>query len=77
MREHVDAADQGDDRERREEVRARVVRGMHLLEPTEGGGSTYTFTQQIDSGGARVPACMLQRSSSLFVERLARTAVSV
>ena len=58
-------------------VRARVVRGMHLLEPTEGGGSTYTFTQQIDSGGARVPACMLQRSSSLFVERLARTAVSV
>ena len=58
-------------------VRARVVRGMHLLEPTEGGGSAYTFTQQIDSGGARVPACMLQRSSSLFVERLARTAVSV
>ena len=50
---------------------------MHLLEPTEGGGSAYTFTQQIDSGGARVPACMLQRSSSLFVERLARPAVRV
>ena len=33
MREHVDAADQGNDRERREEVRARVVRG------DQGGGT--------------------------------------
>ena len=36
-------------------VRARVARGMHLLEPTEGG-STYTFTQQID-WAARALAC--------------------
>lgn len=60
-------------------VRAKILRGMFLMEPVAGspGQTNFTFTQQCDAGGV-VPAWIMNRlitgESLNFLARLERTA---
>lgn len=60
-------------------VRAKIIRGMHLVQPVAGKPqqTNFTFTQQVDAGGI-VPASLMNllitRDSVQFVQRLGAAA---
>lgn len=60
-------------------VRAKILRGMHLVQPMAGHASktNFTFTQQINAGGA-LPAWLMNvlitQDSVQFVQRLGKVA---
>ena len=62
-------------RPRKSHVRAKVLRGMHLIQPVRGAPhrTNFTLTQHIDTGGV-VPAWLmntiLAQDAVLFVKRL-------
>ena len=62
-------------------VRAKILRGMHLVQPMAGqaGKTNFTFTQQINAGGA-LPAWLMNvlitQDSLQFVQRLGKVAKS-
>ena len=57
-------------------VRARILRGMHLVQPVHGaaGKTNFTFTQQVDCGGAVLLARVRARVS---VRARARVSIRV
>lgn len=62
-------------------VRAEIIRGMHLVQPMaeHAGKTNFTFTQQINAGGA-LPAWLMNvlitQDSVQFVQRLGKVARS-
>jgi hypothetical protein len=60
-------------------VRARILRGMHLVQPVHGaaGKTNFTFTQQVDCGGA-VPAWLMNilitQDAVQFIDRIGKVA---
>ena len=61
-------------------VRARILRGMHLVQPVHGaaGKTNFTFTQQVDCGGA-LPAWLMNilitQDAVQFIERIGKVRV--
>ena len=63
-------------------VRARILRGMHLVQPVHGaaGKTNFTFTQQVDCGGA-LPAWLMNilitQDAVQFIERIGKVRARV
>jgi hypothetical protein len=60
-------------------VRAKILRGMHLVQPVKGspGKTNFTFTQQINTGGV-IPAWLMNvlitQDAVQFVKRIGAVA---
>ena len=62
-------------------VRAKILRGMHLMQPVPraAGKTNFTFTQQINAGGI-IPAwlmnALIAQDAVQFVQRLGKVSAS-
>jgi len=62
-------------------VRAKIIKGMHLVQPVAGKPSmtNFTFTQQVNAGGV-LPAWLMNtliaQDSVVFVQRLGKAAAA-
>ena len=61
------------------QVRAKILRGMHLVQPIDKkpGLTNFTFTQQVNAGGV-IPAWLMNtlvaQDSVVFIKRLGTAA---